>query len=166
MHVSDGRDDFDFLMGDGTLTERDFAPYGLAYRQQYWYTVGYCHLRSDLRSFRLDRVQSVVMSPAVFDRPAGFDVLAHLVQGVALLPRDYRFEVLLKTDLHAAQREINDVIGVLEPCDGGVLLRGTADDLGWVARILARLPFDFTIEQPHQLRDVVREHAHHILAQL
>lgn len=147
-------------------TERDFDPYGLAYRQQHWYTVGYCHLRAELRSFRLDRVRSIELLDTPFERPAEFDVLAHLVQGVALLPRQYAFEILLKTDLHHAQREISDVVGVLEPTDEGVLMRGTADDLLWVARVLARLPFGFTIQQPLELRDVLRDHALRIIESL
>src|SRR5947208_13697123 len=40
-------------------TERDFDAYGLAYRGGRWYAVGMCHLRRDLRSFRLDRVGEV-----------------------------------------------------------------------------------------------------------
>ena len=35
-------------------SERDFDAYGLAWRARRWYVVGWCHLRNDLRSFRLD----------------------------------------------------------------------------------------------------------------
>ena len=40
----------------GDESERDFDPYGLAFSGGRWYTVGFCHLRKNLRSFRLDRV--------------------------------------------------------------------------------------------------------------
>jgi len=36
-------------------TARDFDPYGLVWRGGRWYAVGHCHLRRDVRSFRLDR---------------------------------------------------------------------------------------------------------------
>src|SRR6185437_9722441 len=42
--------------------------------------------------------------------------------------------------------------GVPEPCDGGVLLRGSADDLEWYARELMRLPFRFEARAPAELR--------------
>ena len=42
--------------------------------------------------------------------------------------------------------------GVLEWQDDGVLLRGQADDLDWIARELARLPFDFSVRAPAALR--------------
>ena len=42
--------------GRASHTEREFDPYGLAWRAGAWYAVGMCHLRHGLRSFRLDRV--------------------------------------------------------------------------------------------------------------
>lgn len=53
--------------------------------------------------------------------------------------------------------------GILEETSGGVLLRGEADDLGWLARELARLPFSFEIVRPLALRDAVRAVAERLL---
>ena len=55
-----------------------FDPYGLVWRGGRWYAVGHCHLRGDVRSFRLDRVIDVHALPASFGRPDGFDALEHL----------------------------------------------------------------------------------------
>jgi len=144
-------------------TERDLDPYGLAFRQGCWYVVGFCGLRRDLRSFRLYRVVQVALSDTSFERPAGFDPLAFLVHSVATLPRQFTFEVLLQTDLLTAQAEIFDVLGVLEPHPAGVLLRGTTDDLQWLARVLARFSFDFTILQPPELKAALRRRAESLL---
>src|SRR5579863_8884831 len=46
---------------DASETERAVDLYGLVYRGGFWYAVGYCHLREDLRVFRLDRVRNVKM---------------------------------------------------------------------------------------------------------
>jgi len=43
-------------------------------------------------------------------------------------------------------------VGVLECVDEGVLLRAQADNLDWIARELARLPFDFRVRSPSALR--------------
>src|SRR2546421_9939993 len=40
----------------GEESERAVDLFGLVYRSGYWYAVGYCHLRTDLRVFRLDRI--------------------------------------------------------------------------------------------------------------
>jgi predicted DNA-binding transcriptional regulator YafY len=126
-------------------TQRNVDPYGLAYRGGCWYLVGYCHLRQALRTFRLDRVHSVAVSPAHFTPPVDFDVLHHIAHGVASLPRAFKVEVILKTDMATAQAAVLDTIGLLQPHARGVLMQVHADDLNWVARALAGLPFDFEI---------------------
>ncbi|MBF5045228.1 YafY family transcriptional regulator [Aggregicoccus sp. 17bor-14] len=148
----------------GEETERDFDPFGLAYRQGRWYVVGTCHLRGGLRSFRLDRVRGVVPQGLHFERPRDFDALAHLTRSLATLPRAHAVQVLLRTDLERARREVAPSFGVLEPAPGGVLLRTEAEELPWVARELSRLSFPFEVQQPAALRDVLAEHARRLLA--
>ena len=62
----------------GIIQERDVDPYGLAYRQGTWLLVGHCHLRTDVRSFRLDRIIDLSIAPKPkspdFERPTDFDV--------------------------------------------------------------------------------------------
>jgi predicted DNA-binding transcriptional regulator YafY len=65
-------------------------------------------------------------------------------------------EVLLKTDLDTARKELFESLGLVQPCTGGVLLHSQTDDLDWFARELARLPFDFEVRQPPALRDALR----------
>lgn len=144
------------------VSERDFDTYGLAYRSGRWYAIGWCHLRRDRRSFRLDRIQAVHVQPRHFVRPDDFDALAFLTESVALLPREHAIEVLLNTDLGTAQRALFPALGVLEWVDDGVLLRSRADDLDWFARELARLPFGFEIRQPAALCDALSALAHRL----
>jgi predicted DNA-binding transcriptional regulator YafY len=145
-------------------SEREFDPYGLAYRSGRWYVVGHCHLRKGLRSFRIDRILGVHSTGAAFERPADFDALGHLVFSVATIPRRFAVEVRLKTDLATARRELFATIGVLEAAPEGAVLRGQTDDLDWFARELARLPFDFEIRHPAALREALRVRARALLA--
>jgi predicted DNA-binding transcriptional regulator YafY len=140
-------------------TERDLDPYGLAHHRGKWYVVGHCSLRNDLRLFRLDRIFDVELTDISFHRPSHFDTLAYLVEKIATLPRQFTFEILLKTDLVKAQCEIMDILGIVESHEEGVLLRGSTDDLNWLARELAKLPFDFAVHEPEQLRDALRKRA-------
>jgi predicted DNA-binding transcriptional regulator YafY len=145
-----------YRSGEQQDTARDFDPYGLVWRGGRWYAVGHCHLRRDVRSFRLDRVIDVHALPASFGRPEGFDALGHLARSVATLPRKYSVEVLLHTDLDRARRETFDAIGLFTPEGDAVRLSAQADDLDWFARELARLPFDFAVLSPPALRDTLR----------
>jgi len=99
---------------------------------------------------------ALVASPG---NPPHFDALTYLVQKIATLPRQFTFEILLKTDLIHAQNEIMDVLGVLEQDKDVLLLCGSTDDLDWLARELAKLPFDFIVHEPEQLRDALRKRA-------
>jgi predicted DNA-binding transcriptional regulator YafY len=148
-----------YRTGQGVDSEREFDPYGLACRGGAWYAVGMCRLRNDLRSFRLDRVVSVDVHDVRFDKPAGFDPLDALARSIARMPRTHAIEVLLHTDLQTAGSAFGLAFGLLEPMDDGVLLRSSADDLGWFARQLAALPFDFDIRAPDALRVELRRRA-------
>lgn len=154
-----------YLSAQRDESEREFDPYGLAYRGGRWYAVGRCHLRQGLRSFRLDRVRSVQPLTRTFERPRDFDALDHLTFSVATMPRAHAIEVLLETDLATAKREIMAAIGILEPVPDGVLMRSQADDLDWFARELARLPFAFRVRAPAALRTAVASLAQRLRSQ-
>ncbi len=144
-----------YVTAERDASDRDIDPYGLAHRSGRWYVVGHCHLRKDLRSFRLDRIEEVRPLNIFFERPADFDTLGHLAFSAATLPRRHTIEVRLHTDLKTAQRELCDTIGVFEPTPEGVNLFAQADDLDWFARQLARVAFEFEVIGPAALRDAL-----------
>jgi len=150
--------------GQGQASERDFDPYGLAWRGGRWYVVGFCHLRQDERSFRLDRVEEARPLEVSFARPEKFDAIGHLSRSIATLPRTFAIEVWLEADLAAARREMFETVGVFEPEGEGTVLFAQADDLDWFARELARLPFAFQIRHPVALRSALLAHAQRLSA--
>lgn len=54
--------------------DRDADPYGLVFVVGHWYMVAHCHLRDDIRNFRLDRIDRLSLLPKLFARPANFEV--------------------------------------------------------------------------------------------
>src|SRR5205085_3194860 len=58
----------------GTKTRRDADPYGLIHLDRTWYIVAYCHLRHDIRHFRLDRVDRLQVLDKTFTRPDNFQL--------------------------------------------------------------------------------------------
>ncbi len=147
---------------DNKTSERTLDVYGLAYRGA-WYAVGFCHLRQDVRSFRLDRMVSVTPLPQPFGRPAGFDALDFLVRSMASLPRAHAIEVLLHTDLDSARQALPGALGTLHAERSHTLLSVQADGLEWFARELARLPFGFAVRRPLTLRQALVRHARQLL---
>jgi predicted DNA-binding transcriptional regulator YafY len=142
-------------------TERVVDVYGLVYQNGFWYAIGYCHLREDIRIFRLDRVLQIKILETTFESPQNFDSLTYLLTKIATIPYMWLVEVLLKVNLQEAQRLISQATGLLEEVEGGVVLRMGAEDLGWAARFLVNLNCAFTVIRPAELRDEL-----HRLAQL
>ena len=56
----------------GSKTTRDVDPYALVHLENTWYLSGYCHLRHDIRNFRLDRIDKLQILSAGFTRPQNF----------------------------------------------------------------------------------------------
>lgn len=152
-----------YTAADGSTSERAVDVYGVAWRAGAWYAVGHCHLRGGLRSFRLDRVGTVQPLPRSFGRPAGFDTLGHLAHTIATLPRAFQVQVLLHTTPEAARDLLPPYLGTLSPHGAGTLLKAEADELGWVARELARLSCDFTVLAPQALTVALHGHAMRLL---
>ena len=51
---------------------READPYGLVHFLNAWHVIAYCHLRQDIRNFRLDRIDDLVLLPKTFQRLANF----------------------------------------------------------------------------------------------
>lgn len=62
----------------GMVSRRDVDPYAMVYREGAWLVVGWCHLRREIRSFRVDRIHDAEMAAKPkspdFERPTDFDV--------------------------------------------------------------------------------------------
>lgn len=147
----------------GQRIDRRFDTWALAWRGTHWYAAGFCHLRRAPRSFRVDRLSSVQVLEQSFARPEAFDALAFLSQQLATLPRRWAVSVRLSATLPQAQAALFASLGVLTPVGAQVRLDAQVDDLDWLARELARLPFAFRVLKPAKLNTAIRRLAARLL---
>ncbi|HET7578107.1 MAG TPA: YafY family protein [Bacillales bacterium] len=80
--VADGKT-FDLLYNKGQCekpSKRRIDPYGLFYRDKYWYVVAHCHLRNGLRTFRVDRILDLSAPGLFFERPSDFSIQDYIDQ--------------------------------------------------------------------------------------
>ena len=75
--------------GQDTQTTRDADPYSLVYVTGTWHMTAYCHMRKDIRMFRLDRMDALEVLPQAFVRQPNVILEEH--QG---RQRDIRVRVL------------------------------------------------------------------------
>ncbi len=138
-------------------SRREFDPYGIVYTEGYWYTAGYCHLRHDLRTFRLDRILMLEAAHDNFDRPEDIDVLELVLDSITTGQGLYTIELVLKTSIEQAQSVSSALVGTLETSEEGIIFRRQASRLDWIAYLLLSLDFPVIIKQPDMLRSMLQE---------
>jgi predicted DNA-binding transcriptional regulator YafY len=74
--------------GDGQQTERTVVPLGLYFWGKQWLLAGYCLLRSDYRSFRVDRVHDLADAVPDASRLAGIDPPVSLASYIRAMERE------------------------------------------------------------------------------
>jgi predicted DNA-binding transcriptional regulator YafY len=134
------------------VTQRKVEPYGIVGWSGHWYLVGYCCLRRDYRTFRLDRIQQVEVLDEPFEKAEGFDCRAYVMQRN---PGGFHFEVEFQAALYTVQQKIPAYYGSLTEAPGGVLFQCEYEDVDGMARFLMSLNLPFVIHEPPELREAL-----------
>ncbi|GAA1914127.1 WYL domain-containing protein [Streptantibioticus ferralitis] len=135
----------------GRRSERTVHPYGIVAHSGRWYVTGADSASGEVRTFRLDRIQTARVLPGSFEVPTGFDPAGRVLAGIAGVP--YLHEVALRVQGTAEQvraripaglatvRELPDdpthdpavaaAGDASEPC-GPPAVSGAQEGAGWV----------------------------------
>ncbi|MFD9129445.1 helix-turn-helix transcriptional regulator, partial [Kitasatospora sp. NPDC059571] len=150
---------------DGRRSVRTVHPYGLVVHSGRWYVTGLDPAVGEERTFRLDRITDARSRPGTFEPPAGPDPAERLVAGFAAAA--YRHRVVLRmqaapeqirTRLPATVATVEELTEDTEAVGEGSWCRVElrAEHLDWLPAVLAALDRPFVIEEPDELRDLVR----------
>ncbi len=149
---------FTYQAPEAEPTQRRVEPHRLVTIGNRWYLLAYDRVRQDWRSFRVDRVSDPMTTGQIF-RPReipGGDAAAYVHAGIRSRAAAYDICVLLRVEPDVVARRVGRW-GEVEPAEGGCRLRMQADDLGWPVMILAGVDADFTVEQPAELAELVKQ---------
>lgn len=147
----------------GEDSERELDPFGLVFHAGRWYLTGHDHRRSGVRTFRLDRIAAVHPVGAGSPPPEGFDPVGTVMTGIAEVPWT-AVAIVLHAPLDEVRVRLPRTAGTLEPHPDGTLLRGRAERLDGLARMLAGMEWRFTVLEPDRLRAEVRALAERLTA--
>jgi predicted DNA-binding transcriptional regulator YafY len=152
---------FAYRAGDGTESRRLTEPHRLVSTGRRWYLVAYDLDRADWRTFRVDRVSEPFATGARFaprELPTG-DAAEYLRRSMQRRQESYDFEVTFAAPAQTVAARVPAWLGAPEPLDAGScrLRATTGDSVEWLAVRLAMLGFDFTVREPSELVDSVRE---------
>ena len=146
----------DYRSLSNASTHRKVEPYGITGWKGHWYLGGYCCLRSDYRSFRLDRIQHVDILTETFEKAEDFDFEAFVKETYGENEASgMHIEVEFQVDLSTVQQKIPSVYGTLTPTANGALLQQQNDDIEGLARYLMAINLPFVIHNPPELREAL-----------
>jgi predicted DNA-binding transcriptional regulator YafY len=142
---------------------RQLDPYVLALRWGWWYVAGFCHFRSEIRTFRVDRISKLTMLEESFLIPGDFNARKYLqrdFQGQPQLQARLRFP---PESAHAARGNIPYWDEMEEQPDGSVVVSQTFPDLNWGASSILAFGSKVEVLDPIELRRLVCQMAQEIV---
>lgn len=134
------------------VTHRKVEPYGIIGWNGHWYLVGYCCLRQDYRTFRLDHIQQLEILEEPFERAEDFDCRAYVINQKSA---QWHIEVEFQAPLYTVQQKIPSSYGTLTATPTGALFQCQYDDIADMARYLMSLNLPFIIHNPPELREAL-----------
>jgi predicted DNA-binding transcriptional regulator YafY len=147
----------EYRSGSGRRLQTDVDPWAVVVRYGLWYLLCLAHAPNEVRTFRIDRVQSVQMLAPSFRPPDDLDPVAwlerHLGSGWA-----YRTEVVFDAPYAQVARHVSATMGRLAPLDSGdscVLVGSTRNPAMYAGERLAGIPYPFQVRGGPELHDAV-----------
>ncbi len=138
-------------------SQRRMDPYGLAHRWGWWYVIGYCHTRKEVRTFRVDRIFEIALLDTTFIPSPDFNLQEHLKKEFENQPKvvsRLRFEGEWASLLAGNQSYWETV----EPHpDGSVEVTFAAPALEWAAATALAYGPAVEVLEPPALRALVAE---------
>lgn len=139
----------------GNEWEEEVDPWAVVVRHGRWYLLCHSHRAGARRSYRIDRVQSVVSSTRRFVPPDGLDPVAALEEN---LGEGWAFPTRVVFDAPIAQVApwVRPAMGRLEVHPRGCMVAGSTNNPQMYAQEwLATVPFGFWVEEGEELRAAV-----------
>jgi predicted DNA-binding transcriptional regulator YafY len=139
--------------------QRELNPYALVLRWGWWYVFGYCHLRNEIRSFRVDRIVELTLLDQTFRVPDDFHIQEHLALD---FQNQSPVQVRLRFTPQAAHVALDNRAmwqSFEEQADGSVMVTVALPDLQWAASMVLGFGPIITVLEPDELRRIVGEWA-------
>jgi predicted DNA-binding transcriptional regulator YafY len=138
---------------DRRSSRRAVDPYGIVHTDGRWYLIGYCRMRKDMRTFRLDRVSELEVMDGRFERPGDFDARAYLERSMPFVEAGFGIEVWLNLPIEKLRQHFAMHRVMMQEENGGTLLRCTRGNPEPFAAMLLTLDCSIVVRQPPEFRE-------------
>jgi len=155
---------------NGAETERMIDPYAVFPYDRAWHVVGYCHLREDVRVFKVDRIRTASQTGRSFTRLPDFDLESFLstgwglMRGLSLPVEDVVLRFRPPASRWVAEERWHESQQITPLPDGSIEFRVTIQVTPEFQRWVFRYGRDVDVLAPRSLREWVAEEAAAVLA--
>ena len=149
---------FRYRSHSGEESERSVEPFQIVHTGRRWYLVARDRGRDAWRTFRIDRIfaPSLTGMRYRFDDPP--DPVALIAEGTGVVPWEIKATLRVRVSAETARRRIPPGQAVVEPIDEtSCLVRMAANDLGPLLGSVVRIPWEFEVLAPDELREAALE---------
>ncbi|MFI6518144.1 helix-turn-helix transcriptional regulator [Spirillospora sp. NPDC050679] len=143
----------------GSSDPRVVEPHRLVHTPHRWYLVAWDTVRSDWRTFRLDRIEDRPSSGPRFTPrpPPAEDLAAYVSEAISSSPYRYQARIRLRVPAAEAAGRVSPTVGRLEAVDDQTCLLHTgSDSLDAIAVHVGLMGFDFDVLDPPELTEHIR----------
>ena len=143
-----------------STTSRKVDPYLVWYADARLYVVGWCHLRSAVRTFSVDRIRSIDILDEDFEPDLGFDARAFTGSGLGAWSGErHRVELEFTASVAhlATERRYHPTQQVTDNGDGGVRVVMHVTGLPHVAAWVASFGSQIIVRAPARLIELVKQ---------
>ena len=140
--------------------DRKIDPYGLLFRERAWYLVAYCHLRNDVKLFRVDRIKALKPLTERFELPEGFSIETYMANAWEIergeaVTVTLRFSPAVAPLIREAKWHPTQVLA--DQPDGSLLMTVTTGGRHELARWVVGFGGEASVIGPDEIREEVRK---------
>lgn len=158
--ASTPQDDRQSAIEEGAMW-REANPYALIHVTSAWYLMAYCHVRKDIRNFRLERIEDLSVLEQTFQRPPTLRLRAYR----PLETRTVEARILFDAQAARWAREAPSFFTTAQEDtpDGGLLVTLRVRQEDEITQWLLSWGSHARILEPASLREMIAEEAAHML---
>ncbi|HHV78325.1 MAG TPA: WYL domain-containing transcriptional regulator [Firmicutes bacterium] len=144
-----------FTASRGVTTRRRIDPYHLRFVDGAWYCIGYCHSRSSVRTFALDRMSALTVTQDRFEYPADFSLEEYLADAWVIergVPRNVVIQFDTQEAPYIRGRQWHPSQKLEELPDGSLRMTLVIGGLGELKRWIMSFGPHAVVIDPEELR--------------
>ncbi|WP_287152434.1 transcriptional regulator [Candidatus Solincola tengchongensis] len=148
------------------VTRRKVDPYGFLFRSNAWYLVGYCHLRGEIKIFKVDRILEAELLGDRFQLPEDFSIREYMGDAWQVLRGEPR-EVEIRFSPQVAPYVKESIWHFSQRCrdceDGSAVLSFRVSGLTEICSWLMAFGGEAEVLRPPELKEMLLERARGIV---